>query len=588
MSDSPSPSTRRNDLDWIRVSAFGLLILYHVALVYAPYDWHIHSAHTFPWLHEALLLTNPWRLTLLFLVSGASLRFMTARRTAAQTLRARAERLIPPLIFGALALVPIQSWVEAIDKGGFTGTFADWLWHEFSPAGLSNGVPVNHLWFIVYITVYSLAAVALMTRPALMAKAEAWLVRNTAGWRVLVVPLIYLIVIRIVLFPIFGITNKLTWDFYNHFLSLGAFLFGFLMVRHEALWAELERRRHLSLIVAVIALPIMMLQAAHPGGGTWFGIPRAVVFAIDQWAVITAILGYGSRYLRKTSGPALPYLVEATFPLYLAHQTVLVVAVWFVRPANLPAPIEALALVGITFGVSLLIYEIVRRIPLIRPIWGLKPFPVPEDRPRYHRRRRLLWIGMGAPVLALTAVLIGVATWPGFDHARQYLSELGGASAPVPLIFNGGVFLAGAMCIAAGVGFGLAIHALTEKWFVAGLTAVVFILAGIGLSASSLFPWPDPRHMAINLGLGIQLAPLLLLWGLWSHVDMKRLKLFLVVVFVAMAVLTLFTYHLVMPGTVNDANVGWWERGYAIILVGWVGIAAFVLERRLKAHADRD
>jgi hypothetical membrane protein len=588
VSDSPSPNMRRNDLDWIRVGAFGLLILYHVALVYAPYDWHIHSAHTFPWLHEALLLTNPWRLTLLFLVSGAALRFMTARRTAGQTLRARAERLIPPLLFGALLLVPIQSFVEAIDKGGFTGNFADWMWHEFSPSGLANGVPVNHLWFIVYITVYSLAAVALMTRPVLMAKAEAWLVRNTAGWRVLVVPLIYLIVIRIVLFPIFGITNKLTWDFYNHFLSLGAFLFGFLMVRHEALWAELERRRHLSLIVAVIALPIMMLQAAHPGGGTWFGVPRAVVFAIDQWAVITAILGYGSRYLRKTRGPALPYLVDATFPLYLAHQTVLVVAVWFVRPANLPAPIEALTLVGITFGVSLLIYEIVRRIPLVRPIWGLKPFPVPEGRPRYHRRRRLLWIGMGAPVLALTAVLIGVSTWPGFDHARQYLSELGGASAPVPLIFNGGVFLAGAMCIASGVGFGLAIHALTERWFVAGLTAVVFILAGIGLSASSLFPWPDPRHMAINLGLGIQLAPLLLLWGLWSQVDMKRLKLFLVVVFVAMAILTVLTHHMVLPGTVNDANVGWWERGYAIILVGWVGIAAFVLERRLKARADRD
>lgn len=588
VSDSPARNTRRNDLDWIRVGAFGVLILYHVALVYAPYDWHIHSAHTFAWLHEALLLTNPWRLTLLFLVSGAALRFMTARRTAGQTLRARAERLIPPLLFGALVLVPIQSFVEAIDKGGFTGNFVDWLWHEFSPAGLSNGVPVNHLWFIVYITVYSLITVGLTTRPALMASAEAWLARNTAGWRLLVAPLIYLIVIRVVLFPIFGITNKLTWDFYNHFLSLGAFLFGFLMVRHEALWAELERRRHQSLIIALIALPIMMLQAWHPGGGTWFGVPRAVVFAIDQWAVITAILGYGSRYLRKTPGPALPYLVDATFPLYLAHQTVLVVGVWFIRPANLPAPIEALTLVGITFGVSLLIYEIVRRIPLIRPLWGLKPFPVPEGRARYHRRRRLLWIGMGAPVLALTAVLIGVATWPGFDHARQYLSELGGASAPAPLIFNGGVFLAGAMCMAAGVGFGLAIHALTEKWFVAGLTAVVFILAGIGLSASSLFPWPDPRHMAINLGLGIQLAPLLLLWGLWSHVDMKRLKLFLVVVFVAMAVLTLFTYHLVLPGTVNDANVGWWERGYAIILVGWVGIAAFVLERRLKAHADRD
>ena len=164
--------------------------------------------------------------------------------------------------------------------------------HEFGPTGLSNGVPVNHLWFIVYIAVYSLVAVALMTRPALMERLEGWLVRATAGWRVLVVPIAYLIVIRIVLFPLFGITNRLSWDGYNHFLSLGAFLFGFLMVRHEGLWAGLERHRRTAAIVALIALPIMMAQAAHPGGATWFGIPRAIVFGIDQWAVIAAILGY--------------------------------------------------------------------------------------------------------------------------------------------------------------------------------------------------------------------------------------------------------------------------------------------------------
>lgn len=587
VSQTPALSTRRNDLDWIRVAAFGLLILYHVTLVYAPYDWHVHSAHTFDWLHEAVLITNPWRLTLLFLVSGAALRLMATRRTPRRTLRDRAERLIPPLIFGTLVLVPIQSWIEAIDKSGFDGTFIDWLVHEFGPTGLSNGVPVNHLWFIVYIAVYSLIAVALMTRPALMERLEGWLVRATAGWRVLMVPMAYLIVIRIILFPLFGITNRLSWDGYNHFLSLGAFLFGFLMVKHEGLWAGLERYRRTAAIIALIALPVMMAQAAHPGGATWFGIPRAIVFGIDQWAVIAAILGYGSRYLRQASGPALRYLVDATFTLYLAHQTVLVVAVWFIRPANLPAPLEATALVGITFGVSLLIYEIVKRIPLIRPLWGLKPLPDTVVRPRYARRRRLLIVGMAAPLLALVAVLIGVATYPDFDHARQYLSELGGASAPLPLIFNGGVFIAGLMCMAAGVGFGLAIHGLTERWIVASLTGVVFVLAGIGLAVSSLYPWPDPRHMAINLGLGIQIAPLLLLWGLWSHVDLRRLKVFLLVTFVAMAILTVFTHHMVLPGTVNPANVGWWERAYAIILVGWIGIAAFVLERRLKTHADR-
>jgi len=43
---------------------------------------------------------------------------------------------------------------------------------------------------------------------------------------------------------------------------------------------------------------------------------------------------------------------------------------------------------------------------------------------------------------------------------------------------------------------------------------------------------------------------------------------------------------LVLPGTVNEHNVGWWERAFAIVLVGWVGVAAFLLERRLIALAS--
>lgn len=374
MQSSPGP-TRRFDLDWIRVAAFGLLILYHVGLAYAPYDWHIHSAHTFEWMAEGVLVTNPWRLTLLFLVSGAALRFMTARRTAGQVAKARAERLVPPLIFGTLILVPIQSWIEAVDKGGWSGGILGWWWHEFSPSGLANGVPVNHLWFIVYIATYSAVAVLLMTRPDWMARAEDRLVRLLAGSRVIWVPILYLIVIRLTLFPLFGLTSKLTHDWYNHALSLGAFLFGFLIVRREEVWRDLEKYRWVGVGLACVALPIMMLQTWHPGGAAFFGIPRAIVFGVDQWAVISAILGFGSLYLRRADSPVLRYLSDAVFTCYLAHQTILVVAVWLIRPLNWAAAPEALTLSLITIGGSLLIYEIVRRIPLIRPIWGLKPHP---------------------------------------------------------------------------------------------------------------------------------------------------------------------------------------------------------------------
>jgi hypothetical membrane protein len=194
-----------------------------------------------------------------------------------------------------------------------------------------------------------------------------------------------------------------------------------------------------------------------------------------------------------------------------------------------------------------------------------------------------LAFGVAAPAVALTSVATAMAAYPGFDNSRQYLSELGGASAHSPLLFNAGVFAAGLMAAVAGAGFGLAMARLSGARVLGGLTALAFTLAAVGLSVSALYPWPDHRHLIINLGLGIQLAPLLILAGLWRRGDLPGLKLFLAIVFLAMAVLTVLTKHLLFPALVNDANVGWWERAYAIVLVGWVGVAAAVLQRRLVA-----
>ena len=209
---------------------------------------------------------------------------------------------------------------------------------------------------------------------------------------------------------------------------------------------------------------------------------------------------------------------------------------------------------------------------------------VPPDRVR-RLIRGLLAVGIAAPAIALATVLVAAGTYPGFDHARQYLSELGGATASRPAIFNIGILVAGVMTGVAGLGFGLAVVGLTRSLVSAVLVGLLFVMAGVGLFLSSLYPWPDPRHMAINLGLGIQLAPLFLLLALRKTAGFQRLRVFLTAVFAAMALLTLLTKHLLFPGTVNDLNVGYWERAFALVLVGWVGVAAHMLRRRFGPTA---
>src|SRR5665213_3068223 len=107
---APAPE-RRVDLDWVRIAAFGLLILYHVGMLYVSWGFHIKSIHRITALEPLMLVLNPWRLALLFLVSGAATRFMLGKLEAGQLLRSRSLRLLPPLLFGMLVVVPPQSYV---------------------------------------------------------------------------------------------------------------------------------------------------------------------------------------------------------------------------------------------------------------------------------------------------------------------------------------------------------------------------------------------------------------------------------------------------------------------------------------------
>lgn len=377
-------NSRRADLDWLRIGALGLLILYHVGLAYTPWDWHLNSQHRFGFMEEVILLTSPWRLTLLFLVSGAALRLMSRKYDAREVLKQRFARLAPPLLFGTLILVPPQGWAETVAKDGYTGSVFDWWLSEFSLKGIADGIPINHLWFVLYIGAYSLVAVALLTRPTWIARAEDWLGRTLTGWKLLVLPILYLAVVRQLLFPWFGLNNQIQHDWYNHASSLGVFLFGFLVVGHAGLWSQLERLRFISLPIALASCAGLMALHAMGAGKLAFGTIENTTFAINQWATVCAALGFASRYLRSADNAVKRYLNDAIFPVYMAHQTILVLALFLLAPLGMPVWAEVPLFVAITFAGSLAVYEAVRRIDLIRPLWGLKPRgpkPAPEPSP---------------------------------------------------------------------------------------------------------------------------------------------------------------------------------------------------------------
>src|SRR3984893_1914853 len=85
---------RRYDLDWVRIGAFLLLIFYHVGMYYVTCDWHVKSPQASHAIEPLMMLTSPWRLSLLFLVSGAATGLLLARRGACPFFGQRSSRLL--------------------------------------------------------------------------------------------------------------------------------------------------------------------------------------------------------------------------------------------------------------------------------------------------------------------------------------------------------------------------------------------------------------------------------------------------------------------------------------------------------------
>jgi hypothetical protein len=102
-----------------------------------------------------------------------------------------------------------------------------------------------------------------------------------------------------------------------------------------------------------------------------------VLSAANTMAWLFTAIGFANRYL--TLRPRfLGYASEAVYPFYMIHQTVTVIAVYWLLTYELP-PVEGFVLAVLaTFGVTWAIYAwLVQPVAFLRPLFGLKAIRPP-------------------------------------------------------------------------------------------------------------------------------------------------------------------------------------------------------------------
>jgi peptidoglycan/LPS O-acetylase OafA/YrhL len=371
---------RHYGLDWLRIGAFALLILYHVGMVFVPWDYHVKLAGP-GWATVPMMATNPWRLSLLFIVSGYASRALLKRHSSRwRFARNRTARLLVPLVFGMAVIVPPQAWVELVTKRGYPHGFAWFWWHDYFRFDSTLGLPLptwNHLWFVAYLWIYTLAitlAVAVTPKPA-RERAQRGFEALFRGPVLMLLPLVWMVLVNLVLFPGGRETHAVLGDWVAHATYFPAFLFGFALARADDTLASFVRWWKVAAGVALVSYALVAgieltwpgVARAPRGVGELFSIARAV----EGWFAIAALIGFADSHWNRDHRWR-PMLTEAVFPFYIIHQTVIVVVAWWLRGAGLSMLADFLILVAATVAGCWAFYLVGRKIRLVRPLIGLR------------------------------------------------------------------------------------------------------------------------------------------------------------------------------------------------------------------------
>ncbi|TVZ37753.1 acyltransferase-like protein [Alteromonadaceae bacterium 2753L.S.0a.02] len=382
-----SPTGRRHELDWLRVLAFGLLIFYHIGMYYvADWGWHLKSDHQSENLQWLMLWCNQWRMSLLFLISGSAVAFMVPKMSALQFILNRHSRLLLPLAFGMAVVVVPQVYVEAIGIGLIDpsfGFFRFWshylnqdstLFTDHKTIG-SLHLTWNHLWYLIYVFAYSLIVHALYLLSGLFGSRtpiSRAVSRVPASVFVVILPIAILMLNGALLYRRFPQTHAFVDDFFNHGRYFLVFCLGFLWVKLPGFWEYIKTIRHFTLIAAIIsyATVLYLFSGGSFGSGPVSGIATNFVWSANSWLWILTICGWAQVHFNRSNN-AINYLNGGVFCFYILHQTIILILAYLLRDYQLAPGIEALCIIAGTLLGCWLGYEALRRVPLLRPLFGI-------------------------------------------------------------------------------------------------------------------------------------------------------------------------------------------------------------------------
>jgi glucan biosynthesis protein C len=354
-----------------------LLFFFHTARIFDPEEeFYVHSSPSSQVLFDIFIRPlGPWHMSLFFLLAGASTYFALRHRSGGHYVKERFKRLFIPFVFGVLVLIPPQSYLGLLSHSDYTRSFFSWYPNFFTPQSddingyFMGGHTWGHLWFIFHLFVYSLVAIPLFLY--LNGESGRRLIGRLAG--VFSKPGV------ILLFPLLLVVMNECPEIVggNPLFYITFFVSGFVLMSDPRFMEAIDKQRLLLLILGVVPFSAILIMVGTNSWPHFTGLPSDVVDAYFDafvpWFVILTMLAYGRRFLNFTNR-LLKYCSEAAYPLYILHQTIIVIIGYYVVQWDITVAAKFAMIVLLAFVGSVLTYDlVVKRIGVTRFLFGMKP-----------------------------------------------------------------------------------------------------------------------------------------------------------------------------------------------------------------------
>ena len=352
-----------DNLRWITVL---LVLFYHVIYFYNNKDVFggIGGFGPYPdcpqYQDVVMYILYPWFMPLLFILAGISARYALQRKSAREWFKARTRKLLVPSTIGLFVfhwMVGYFNTVVAQQGGMFDGIPAVAKYVIMAVSG------IGPLWFIQLL--WLLCLVLLLVRAIdKHDKFYNWCGKANIVWIILLGVLFWAGEQTLIKNPRPESADGLI-NLYKPIFYLITFLLGYFVFSHDEVQEKVKQAWIPLMISAVVAGGVLI--------GTTFGqnntspeYMSSPLNCIYGWLACLALMGWFNAKFDRT-GKFAGYMTRSSFGLYIVHYLVVASLGYMMKTyTQLPPVAMYLILTVAVFTLSPLLYEVLRRIPVVK------------------------------------------------------------------------------------------------------------------------------------------------------------------------------------------------------------------------------